>query len=134
MNKHSAGAAARIVERTIKGFDHGSNQLNHIVGRIKFTFFFGGIYCEFFEEVFIYPANQIFLLAKSLVADFIDFIYNLLNIIGRKVAGGKCTLNKQPLSCLLLTARLCRAESNATSVEGAGVLIIVDQRASTGRL
>ena len=41
---------------------------------------------------------------------------------------------KQPRSCLLLAAMLCSAVSSATLSWGAGVLIIVDQRASSGKL
>ena len=41
---------------------------------------------------------------------------------------------KHPFNCLLLAAMLCRAVSRATFSLGAGVWMIVDQRASTGRL
>ena len=49
------------------------------------------------QEVFIYTPYEVFLLPKSLVADFVDFVHNLLHVIGPKVTLSKRTLYKTTL-------------------------------------
>ena len=61
---------------------------------VELTFFFSCVYCEFLKEVFIYMTDKVFFFAKCLVADLIDFIYNLLNIVCAKISCSKGTFNK----------------------------------------
>ena len=62
--------------------------------RVELALFFGRIDRKLLEEVFVNTTDQVFFLAKLLVADLVDLIDNLFDVVGRKVAGGKGTLDK----------------------------------------
>ena len=80
---------------------------------IEFALLFRGVDSKFFEEVFINTTDQIFLFAEGLVADFVDFIDHLFDIVGGKITCGKRALHKTPL-------QLFAAGSNAVqgSIKG----------------
>ena len=40
LNKHTTGTTARVIECTVKGFNHSSDKLNNIMRSVKFSFFF----------------------------------------------------------------------------------------------
>ena len=67
---------------------------------VELAFLFGCVDGKFLEEVLIYSSDQVFFLAKCLVAYFVDFIHDLFDIIGRKIASGESTLNKASLQLL----------------------------------
>lgn len=92
LNKHTTGAAAGVVQGAVKGLDHGSDQLNGVVGCIELPLLFCGIDGKFLEEIFIHTANQVLLLAKRLMTDFVDLVNHLLDVIRRKVSSSKCPL------------------------------------------
>lgn len=100
LNEHTAGTAAGIIEGAVKRLDQGGDQLNGIMGCIEFAFLLGCINRKFLQEVFVYPADQVFLFSECLVADLIDLIHDPLDIIGGKIAGYKCTLNEASLQPL----------------------------------
>ena len=65
--------------------------------RVILTFFFCCINSKLFQEVFVDTPDQVFLLAERLMVDLVDFINKLLDIVGSKVTGSKCTLNETTL-------------------------------------
>ena len=70
------------------------------MGRVKFAFLFCCVDGELLEKIFVNSTDQVFFFTKPLVADFVDFIHNLLDVVGRKVAGGERTLDKTALQLL----------------------------------
>ena len=89
---HTTGAAAGVVQGAVKGLDHGSDQLNGVVGCVELPLLFCGIDGKLLEEIFVHTTNQVFLLAKRLMTDFVDLVNHLLDVIRRKVSSGKCPL------------------------------------------
>ena len=83
-----------FIECAVERFDHGSDHLHSIMGRVELALLLGGIDRKLFQEVFVDPTDQVFFLAKLLVADFVYLIHNFLDVVGCKVPCGKCTLNK----------------------------------------
>lgn len=67
------------------------------MGRIVFALFLGRIDGEFLEEVFIHPADQVFFLAESLMADLVDLVNHLFDVVGSQVSGGEGALNEAAL-------------------------------------
>ena len=49
--------------------------------RIELALLLGGIDREFFQKVFVYATDQVFFLAKLLVADLVDFIDQLFDVV-----------------------------------------------------
>lgn len=47
LDEHAAGAAAGVVQRSVKGLDHGGNQLDSIMGRVEFAFLLGCVDSKF---------------------------------------------------------------------------------------
>ena len=113
LDKHTARATAGVIECTVKRLNHRRNQLHDIMRCIEFALLFRGVDSKFFEEVFINTTDQIFLFAEGLVADFVDFIDHLFDIVGGKITCGKRALHKTPL-------QLFAAGSNAVqgSIKG----------------
>ena len=62
--------------------------------RVELALFLGGIDRKFFQKVFVYATDQVFFFAKLLVADFVDFINQLFDVVCGKVACGKGALHK----------------------------------------
>ena len=102
LDKHTAGTAAGVIQGAVKGFNHTCNQLHNIMRGVKLTIFLCGIDGEFLQEIFVHSPDQVFFLAKLLVADFVDLIHKFLNIIGGEVAGGKSTFHKAALQLFIV--------------------------------
>ena len=60
----AAGAAAGIIQCSIKRLDHCCDQLHCIMRGIKLTLFLRRINCKFLEEVFVNTTNEVLFLAK----------------------------------------------------------------------
>ena len=63
-----------VIERPIKRLNHRRNQLHRVMRRIELALLLRGVDGELLEEIFVDASDKIFLLAKLLVADFIDLI------------------------------------------------------------
>ena len=100
LDKHTAGAAAGIVQSPVKRFDHCCDQLHCIMRGIKLTLFFCCIDRKFLEEVFVNPTNQVLLFAKGFMTDLVHFINNFFDVIGCKIPGGEGALHKAALQLL----------------------------------
>ena len=74
--------------------------------RVELAFFLCGIDGKLLEKIFVYTANEVFFLAECLVADLVDLINDFLDVIRRKVSGGKCPLHEA-------AAKLLAAGGNA---------------------
>ena len=94
LDKHTAGTAARVIKRAVIRLNHRCDKLNGIMRRIELALLLGGIDREFFQKVFVYATDQVFFLAKLLVADLVDFIDQLFDVVCGKVACGKGALHK----------------------------------------
>ena len=70
---------------------------------IELAFLFGCVDGKFLEEIFVYSSNEVFFLAKRLVADLVDLVYDLFDIVCGKITRGESALDKASLE--LLTAR-----------------------------
>lgn len=68
--------------------------------RVELALFLGGIDRKFFQKVFVYATDQVFFFAKLLVADFVDFINQLFDVVCGKVACGKGALHKAAFQLL----------------------------------
>ena len=92
--KHPTRTTTGIIERAIKGLNHGRNQLHDVMRRIVFAFLLGCIDRKLLEEVLVYTTDQVFLYAKGLVRDLIDFIHKLLDVVRSKIARRKGAFDK----------------------------------------
>ena len=99
LNEHTAGATTRVVQCAIERFDNSCYQLHHIVWGIELAFFFGRIDSKLLQEVFIYAAYQVLLLTKSLMANLVDLVHNLLHVVCSKIALGERTFHETTLQC-----------------------------------
>lgn len=64
---------------------------------IELAFLLGCVDSKFLEKVFVYSSDQVFFLTECLVADLIDLVYDLFDIVGSKIARGESTLDKASL-------------------------------------
>ena len=72
LHKHTAGAAARVIQDTVIRFNHLSNQINNTLWGIKFALTLAFRQRKFAQKVFVNPAdNVIFCIAG---VDLVDFI------------------------------------------------------------
>ena len=62
--------------------------------RIVFAFLLGCVDCKLLEEVLIDAADQVLFFPKRLVADFVDLVDQLLDIVRGKISRSKCTFDK----------------------------------------
>ena len=97
LNEHTARTTAWVVQCAVERFDNSCYQLHHIVWGIELAFFFGRIDSKLLQEVFIYAAYQVLLLTKSLVANLVDLVHNLLHVVCSKIALGECTFHETTL-------------------------------------
>ena len=86
--------SAVFVQRAVKRFDHSCNQLYNVVRCILLSLFFCRVDGKFFEKVFIHTPDQVFFFAERLVADLVDLIHDLFDVVGRQVARGKSAFHK----------------------------------------
>lgn len=70
------------------------------MGRVELALLLGGVDRKLFQEIFVDSTDQIFFLAKLLVADLVYLVHDLFDVVGGKVAGGKGALDKTALQLL----------------------------------
>lgn len=63
-----------IIQRAVIRLDHRCDKLYGIMRRVELSLLLGGVDRKFFQEVFVHTTDEVFFLAKLLVADLVDFI------------------------------------------------------------
>ena len=94
LDEHTARTAAGIVQRAVKRFDHSCNKLYNVVRRIILALFFCRVDGKFFEKVFVHSSDKVFFFTERLVADLVDLVNDLFDVVGRQVARGKSAFHK----------------------------------------
>ena len=89
LDKHAARAAARIIERPVKGLNHRRDQLHRIMRRIELALLLRSVDGKLLEKIFVNASDEVFFLTELLMADFIDLIDQLLDIARAQSPRGK---------------------------------------------